>query len=44
MARLGASLGAALAALERGAQLLRVHDLTETRQAVDMWRALHENC
>ena len=43
-ARLGASLGAALAALERGAQLLRVHDLAETRQAVDMWRAVHENC
>lgn len=43
-ARLGASLGAALAALERGAQLLRVHDLAETRQAVDVWRALHENC
>ena len=43
-ARLGASLGAALAALERGAQLLRVHDLAETRQAVDIWRAVHENC
>lgn len=43
-ARLGASLGAALAAIERGAQLLRVHDLAETRQAADMWRAVHENC
>ena len=39
-ARLGASLGAALAALEQGVQLLRVHDLVETRQAIDVWHAL----
>lgn len=41
-ARLGASLGAALAALDRGAQLLRVHDLVETRQAAEVWRALND--
>jgi dihydropteroate synthase len=40
MQRLGASLGAALGALEQGVQLLRVHDVTETRQAVDIWHAL----
>ncbi|HUI19155.1 MAG TPA: dihydropteroate synthase [Alphaproteobacteria bacterium] len=39
-ARLGASLAAALAALDRGAQLLRVHDVAETLQAVNLWRAL----
>jgi len=39
-ARLGASLAAALAALDQGAQLLRVHDVAETLQAVNLWRAL----
>jgi len=39
-ARLGASLAAALFALDQGAQLLRVHDVAETRQAVELWRAL----
>jgi len=38
--RLGASLGAALGALEQGVQLLRVHDVAATRQAVDVWHAL----
>jgi len=39
--RLGASIGAALAALDQGVQLLRVHDVVETRQAVDIWHALY---
>lgn len=43
-ARLGASLGAALAALEQGIQILRVHDLVETRQAMEAWRAIHGDC
>lgn len=39
-ARMPGSLAVALAALERGATMLRVHDVAETRQAVAMWRAL----
>ncbi|MCC6716732.1 MAG: dihydropteroate synthase [Acetobacteraceae bacterium] len=35
------SLAAALAALERGASILRVHDVPETVQAVRVWRGLH---
>ncbi|MFO1056904.1 MAG: dihydropteroate synthase [Dongiaceae bacterium] len=31
------SLAAAALALEQGVQLLRVHDVAETRQAVDLW-------
>ncbi len=38
--RLPASLGAAWAALDRGAQFLRVHDVGETAQLVAAWRAL----
>ena len=34
--RLGGSLAAALAARDRGCQILRVHDVAETRQAVDL--------
>jgi dihydropteroate synthase len=34
------SLAAALAALDRGATLLRVHDVPETVQAVRVWRGL----
>jgi len=37
-ARLGGSLAAALAALGQGAQILRVHDVAETRQAIEIWR------
>ncbi len=33
------SLGAALAAASQGVQLFRVHDVAETRQALDCWRA-----
>lgn len=40
-ARLGGSLAAALAALGQGAQLLRVHDVAETRQAIEIWCAAH---
>lgn len=38
--RLGASIAAGLAALDRGARLLRVHDVAQTAQAVAVWRAL----
>jgi dihydropteroate synthase len=38
--RLAGSLAAALAGLDRGAQMLRVHDVAETAQAVAMWRAI----
>jgi dihydropteroate synthase len=40
-ARLAGSIAAALAGLESGANLLRVHDVAETVQAVAVWRALH---
>lgn len=39
-ARLPGSLAAALAGLQRGARVLRVHDVAETVQAVTIWRAL----
>jgi len=38
--RLGGSLAAGLAALSQGAQILRVHDVAETRQAMAVWRAV----
>ncbi len=38
--RLGGSLAAALAGVARGASILRVHDVAETRQAVDVWTAI----
>jgi dihydropteroate synthase len=38
-ARLAGSLAGALAALSRGATILRVHDVAETVQAVALWRA-----
>jgi dihydropteroate synthase len=41
-ARMPGSLAVALAALERGATMLRVHDVAETRQAVALWQALAE--
>lgn len=40
-ARLAGSIAAALAGLAAGANLLRVHDVSETVQAVAVWRALH---
>jgi dihydropteroate synthase len=39
--RLGGSLVLALAGIERGAQILRVHDVFETVQARDVWFSLH---
>jgi dihydropteroate synthase len=38
--RLGGSLSGALFALSQGAQILRVHDVAETVQAVRVWQAL----
>jgi dihydropteroate synthase len=38
--RLGGSLALALAALDGGAQILRVHDVAETVQAAAVWAAL----
>jgi dihydropteroate synthase len=38
--RLGGSLAAAIWALGQGAQILRVHDVAETRQAVAIWYRL----
>lgn len=37
------SLAAALAALDRGATILRVHDVAETVQAVRVWRGVHNS-
>ncbi len=38
--RLGGSLAAGLVALSQGAQMLRMHDIAETRQAVEVWHAV----
>jgi dihydropteroate synthase len=38
--RLPGSLAVALHAAEAGADILRVHDVAETRQALEIWRAL----
>lgn len=38
--RLGGSIAAALAGLERGARILRVHDVAESVQAVAVWQAI----
>ena len=40
--RLGGSLALALKAAEQGAQLLRVHDVPETVQALKVWRGLRD--
>lgn len=39
-ARLPGSLAGALAGVDRGIQLLRVHDVAETAQALAVWRAM----
>lgn len=39
--RLPGSLAAALAAVDQGVQLLRVHDVAETRQALAVWDTVH---
>ncbi len=41
-ARLGGSLAAALWAAAQGVHVLRVHDVVETRQALDVWRWLED--
>ncbi|WP_010218990.1 dihydropteroate synthase [Sphingomonas sp. PAMC 26621] len=41
-ARLGGSLALALKGIEAGVQLLRVHDVAETVQAVRVWRGLRD--
>ncbi|MDR0379636.1 MAG: dihydropteroate synthase [Candidatus Accumulibacter sp.] len=38
--RLGVSVAAALLAAERGARILRVHDVAETRDALRLWQAI----
>ena len=38
--RLVPSIAAALLALERGARILRVHDVRETLQALQVWQAM----
>lgn len=42
-ARLAGSLAAALAGIERGVNILRVHDVAETVQALAVWRALKKS-
>jgi len=37
--RVAGSVGAALAGVAQGAQIVRVHDVAATRQAVDVWMA-----
>jgi dihydropteroate synthase len=38
--RLGGSLAAMLSAVQRGAHIVRVHDVAATRQALDVWSAI----
>ncbi len=38
--RLAGSLAAALAGVARGASILRVHDVAETAQALEVWRSV----
>jgi dihydropteroate synthase len=40
--RLGGSLALALKAVEQGAQIVRVHDVPETVQALKVWRGLRD--
>lgn len=40
--RLGGSLAAALAAIDGGCSLVRVHDVAETAQAIAVWSAVRE--
>jgi dihydropteroate synthase len=40
--RLGSSIAAALAAVERGAQIVRVHDVAQTVAALRVWQAVLE--
>jgi dihydropteroate synthase len=38
--RLAGSLAAALGGLDQGVQILRVHDVAETKQAIDVWQGV----
>jgi dihydropteroate synthase len=40
--RLIPSVAAALLSLERGASVLRMHDVRETRQAIEVWQAMRQ--
>jgi dihydropteroate synthase len=40
--RLGGSIAFALKAAEQGAQIVRVHDVFETVQALKIWRGLRD--
>ncbi len=40
--RLGGSLAALLTAISRGAHLVRVHDVSESKQAIEVWNSLVE--
>ncbi len=41
-ARLGGSLAAAVSAASHGASILRVHDVSATRQALTVWNAIEK--
>ncbi len=41
--RLAGSLAMALLAVERGAKILRVHDVKETRDVIAVWQAVHND-
>ncbi len=41
--RLAGSLAAAIAGLEQGVQIFRVHDVAETRQAFEVWRSIQSS-
>jgi dihydropteroate synthase len=41
--RLPGSLAVALAAIQQGVQIIRVHDTRATKQAIDLWRAVTGN-
>jgi dihydropteroate synthase len=41
--RLSGTIGATLAALDRGVQIHRVHDVEEVQQAISIWSAIHDN-
>lgn len=41
--RLPGTIAATCAALDRGVQIHRVHDVGETRQAISIWNAVHDN-
>jgi dihydropteroate synthase len=41
--RLGGSVAAALLAAQQGADMVRVHDVAETVQALKLWRAVEQS-